>query len=142
MARDSLWMKIDRTGALKKLLSLERDIDTGAREAVQVVGDMGKQYARMRAPYWSGRTFQNIVLMRSRSKYEAVVIARNPTANDGHVRKIGKFNLVRWMHQSPKAKRHIYSGDPKFMYTTADYLRRTAPVTVQKRYDQLLVKYR
>lgn len=130
----------DTSGAEKKFLALERDILKGADESLETVGDAGKQFARSKAPYLSGQTFRKIKLLRG-DGMEVKIVATN-ILHDGHKRKFARFDLTRWMHQSPRARSHIKSGDPKFMYATAAYLRRLAPVTVQKRYNRLLLKYR
>jgi hypothetical protein len=113
---------------------------TQAQSSVQELGELGKQYARARAPYYSGATFRNIVLMRGKGKYEARILAKNPTANDGHSRRIANFNLVRWMHQSPKAEHHIKSGDRQFMYSTRRYLSATGKARVTGSFKSVILK--
>ncbi len=141
MAQNKVQMTVDTSRAERKLSALLKDIEEGANLVAEDVGQVGKNYARLKAPYYSGRTFRLIKLKRMGGG-EAQIVAQNPTASDGHTRKIANFNLVRWMHTSGKARRHIHSGDPRFMYTTREYLKSIASVKGQKRFDKITVKYR
>lgn len=141
MARQFIKMSVDKTRAANKLRSLMSDVKSQADKDVNYLGDVGKQHARLEAPYYSGQTLRKIKLLRANNKEEAIIVATN-ILNDGHVRKIARFDLTRWMHQSRRASSHIKSGNPKFMYETAEYLRRIAPATVRTRYNRLLTKYR
>jgi hypothetical protein len=95
-----------------------------AQETAETLADMGKLHARDIAPYETGKTVSLIkkFVYPTAKGYEATIVAQNPTASDGHKRNIKNFNLVRWMHTSSKALGHIYSGDPRFMYSTQMYL--------------------
>lgn len=141
MAKNSVQMTVDVSKAERKLNALLNDLEAGAQLVADDVGQIGKNYARLRAPYYSGKTFRLIKLRRMNGG-EAQVVAQNSTRSDGHTRNIANFNLVRWMHTSSKARRHIHSGDPRFMYTTREYLKSIASVQGQKRFDKITVKYR
>lgn len=140
MARATLQYDVDLTRASKKVYRLEKRLKEEAALSVKELGELGKFYARSIAPYYSGKTFRNIILQRGKEGTQAVIMAKNPTANDGHVRRIANFNLVRWMHQSPRAMRHIQSGDPHFMYRTRDYLRKQVPTRVTARFNKIVAE--
>lgn len=135
MARNWVQMDIDTRKADKKLNRLHKKLKKQGELTVHELGEMGKQYARSKAPYFSGQTFQNIYNMTGENSSEATIMARNPTASDGHARGPasakynvnGRFHLVKWMHESPHARAHIHSGQPQFMYLTRDWLQKTAP---------------
>lgn len=139
---------VDVTKALRKLNRLEKDLEKEGALSAHDLGDMGKQYARSIAPYYSGDTFRNIVLKRGKTTTEAIVQAQNPTYSDGHKRGArstkyftrGRFNLVKWMHESPRAQSHIHSGKPKFMDAAYAYLMKKAPELFRERLDKLIVK--
>lgn len=139
---DYVKMSMDKRGAMRKVFELEAETLNRARKSAQKLGELGKFYARSIAPYDSGKTFQNIVLLRGNTKVSMTILARNPTKNDGHRRRIKQFNLVRWMHDSPNAQQHIHSGDRQFMYTTADYLRGIARSTTQGEFNKLIINKR
>ena len=112
------------SGALRKLGKLQNQIIREGNATAQDMAELGKQKARSIAPYHSGRTHQFIRKRVKRVPNGALarVEAFNPTKSDGHRRNISNFNLVRWMHESPKAIKHIISGDREFMYTTRKFL--------------------
>lgn len=124
----------DFSGAFKKLKRASKKIDSGAQEAVNEIGELGKNYARSIAPYRTGQVYRNIKLFKGKA-YEVKIQALNPIRSypgEPHQRNIANFNLVRWMHTSPKARGHIKSGDPIFMTTTARYLRAKAGEVARK----------
>lgn len=127
-------VKIDK--ALAKLNRLRNNITQKGDATVNELADLGKYYARSRAPHYTGKTADFIIAYRSKgpSGAEARVVARNPTASDGHMRRMPNFNLVRWMHTSPRAVKHIYSGDRQFMYSTRDYLNKIKTGVAQGRF--------
>ena len=92
---------------------------------VRDVAYLGRNYARSIAPKGeTGKTASLIKVFRGQGGDgpKARIVAQNPTADDGHKRNIQNFNLVRWMHTSPRAKAHIKTGDELFMYSTRDLL--------------------
>lgn len=141
MARNLIQLDVDVTKAAKKLYRLEKKFNEVGRLAITEIGEAGRDYARSISPYYSGRTFRNIKFRRKESDTQVVIVAQNPTASDGHRRTIKNFNLVRWMHQSPLAKDHIKSGNPRFMYATRDYLRRYAPTRVTARFNKVIAEF-
>ncbi len=138
MVRNIIGVRVDRAGATKRINRLQRLIVNEGAETVKDVADLGKAFAQRKAPYHSGQTFRSIRVLKAKKATEAIVFAQN-ILNDGHPRSYAKFDLVRWMHTSRKASRHIHTGDPRFMYTTRDYLKRVATVVGQKRYDRVTV---
>lgn len=141
MARNLVRLDIDVSKASKKLFRLERKMRTEGVAGAQEIGELGKFYARSIAPYYSGATFRNITLRRGDDESESVIFARNPVAGDGHRRNIKNFNLIRWMHTSPRAKSHIRSGEPQFMYKTRDYLAKQAPLRMKTRFNKIIVEF-
>lgn len=141
MARNLIRLDIDVSKASRKLFSLERKMQTAANAGIKEVGELGKFYAHSIAPYYSGATFRNITLRRGDDESESVIFARNPVAGDGHKRNIKNFNLIRWMHTSPRARGHIRSGEPQFMYKTRDYLAKQAPLRMQTRFNKIIVEF-
>jgi hypothetical protein len=125
---------VDAKKALNKLNLLQSKLKSEGALSIKEIGELGKAYARNKAPYYSGKTFRNIVLPQITGT-TVVIKAQNPTAN-----RADGFNLVRWMHTSAKARRHIHSGDPRFMYRTSEYLKRVAPGRVQGRYNKVVAE--
>lgn len=117
-------IKADVTKALEKLNKVNKGIVALGRLTTENLGESGKWYAKTLVPVYTGRTYSLIKTFgptRGR-RQEVIIVAENPTEKDGHRRNIANFDLVRWMHTSVKALRHIRSGDPHFMYTTREYL--------------------
>lgn len=127
-------------GAKKKLLKLEKAYTQQGNRSVEMIGRMGKQFARSIAPFWSGKTFRNIVLKRGvkGQDFEVMIMAQNPTR--GKVSpSLGPFNLVRWMHTSRNAISHIKSGNPRFMFMTRSYLRRVGVERVRAGFRRIKI---
>ena len=125
---------VDAKKAYRKMRLLQQKLKEEGSLAIKEIGELGKSYARSKAPYYSGKTFRNIIL-RNITGTEVIIQARNSTAG-----RADGFNLVRWMHTSPRARRHIHSGDPQFMYRTSSYLRKVAPGRVQGRFNKVVVQ--
>lgn len=142
MARNVIQLQADISRAKKRFRILAEKFEREGQLSVRELADMGKQYARQIAPYYSGATVRHIKLFRGKTRFESYVQAQNPTRSDGHRRRISNFNLVRWMHQSPKAQSHIYSGDPQFMFTTRQYLSERAPGMVRGRFNKVITSTR
>lgn len=125
---------VDAKKAKRKMLLLQAKLREQGKLSVQELGELGKSYARSKAPYWSGKTFRNIIL-RKVDGNEVIIQARNSTAQ-----RADGFNLPRWMHTSPKARNHIKSGDPQFMYRTSSYLKKVGPQRVQGRFNKVVAQ--
>ena len=123
--------------AAKRLTKIQNKIESQIPLALKEAAEGGRDFARTKAPYWSGATFQNIRTLRGDQKHQHSVVAREPKTNT----KPG-FDLVRWMHTAPEAKNHIRSGDRQFMFTTADWLRRVAPQRVQGAVNKITLEDR
>jgi hypothetical protein len=141
-------MSVDRSRAEKKLNNLRRQLPQASAASLSQIAEYGRDYARTIAPYYTGRTMRLIKAQTGDSRYEARVVAQNPTANDGKdaYRSFKgysrPFNLVRWMHTSPRARKHIRSGDRKFMYSTATVLRREFPKMLYRSYKNIFIRNR
>ena len=125
---------VDPSKAIRKMKLLQAKLKAEGSLSIKEIGELGKSYAKARAPYFSGKTFDNIIL-RMITGPEVIIQARNSTAG-----RADGFNLPRWMHTSPRARSHIGSGDPKFMYRTASYLRKVAPGRVQGRFSKVVAQ--
>lgn len=134
---------VNKQKAERKLAAAVKGFKDEGNLALSEIGEAGKQYARSIAPYDTGKVFQNIIKRVSKTEMNASVVARNPInqyPGEPRKRNIAKFNLVRWMHTSPKATSHIRSGDPRFMYTTRAYLSGIAPGKVTGRYRRVIAR--
>jgi len=132
---------VDPTNALKKLNRVNKQIIKLGKITADMLVESGKQYARTIVPVYTGKTYRLIKAFKAtRSNPQATVVAENPTAHDGHHRRMANFNLVRWMHTSGKAFRHIHSGDPHFMYTTRQYLNNIKIRVAKGNWQKLNVK--
>jgi hypothetical protein len=118
------YLHVSAERAFKKLNKALVVYNQEGMQTVEQLAQIGMWHAKAIAPHDTGYTASLITtrVYKTPEGARAQIIARNPTANDGHPRRIKNFNLVRWMHTSPNAARHIYSGDRLFMYTTRDYL--------------------
>ena len=149
MAQNYIRLKwsVDTKRLDRKMTKLILGFKDAGAFSLKEIGELGKTKARLLAPKLSGRTFQGITLMKNDGR-EVRIVAKNPTASDGHKRgngstryfTRGKFNLVKWMHTSPRAVYHIKTGDHLFMYSTADYLRRVAPQIVESEFNKIIVR--
>lgn len=110
---------------MKKVLNVVRKT---ANKSVDDVALVGKKFSKMIAPHFSNRT-ANLIKIQHKLTNEGkvdTIIAKN-IIQDGHKRKFGRFDLVRWMHAKNgilRGRKHIKSGDPRFMLTTRDTLNR------------------
>ncbi len=125
--------------AERKLRRAEKLILKTGNATVLELAQLGKQKARSVVPVFSGRTHDFIRVLKTRGKdgIKARIMAFNPTKSDGHLRRIANFNLVRWMHTSARAARHIKSGDERFMFTTRNYLNRIKKGVATGRYKSI-----
>lgn len=118
-------INVDTRRAVRKLNRVEGEVKRLSLEVVQELSVKGKDYAKQISPYQTGRTRSLIRADVYPRKWgaEGIVSATN-ILKDGHSRNIPNFDLVRWMHESPKALDHIRSGDPLFIYSAREYIRR------------------
>jgi hypothetical protein len=114
-------VRVDRSQATRRLNKLLTAVSEAGTATANEMGEIGKAKAQRLAPYHSGQTFRAIKLVKA--KGPEVLLLANNVLRDGHPRNIQNFDLTRWMHTSARARRHIHSGDPHFMYTTRDFLR-------------------
>lgn len=127
------------------------------KATVLKLSETGKHYARTIAPFYKGNTARFIVVRKKGTPKDvkAQIIAKNPTQGGANrVYEGGKypnFNLVRWMHKTggvfksdnPFGKagtQHIKSGDPKFMYTTRNYLNKIKKGVAKGQHRKLNLK--
>jgi len=140
-----IFISFDKRTALKKLNLLRRTIPKESGIVLDSYMAFGNRFARTVAPFQSGRLARFIQTQTPKGNKDNIVgkiIAKNPTLNPPSNYRLytssaypsGKFNLVRWMHQtrgvhqSPNpfnrhGGNHIRSGDPRFMYSTSSAMR-------------------
>ena len=116
-------------------------VDKRSKESAVEIAYEARDYARIIAPNFNGKT-QSMIVVYSKhpnNGAQATVMAKNPTkGGNNRLYSGGKygnnFNLVKWMHETDgvfqtdnplgrAGTRHIRSGDPNFMYTTMDWLK-------------------
>jgi hypothetical protein len=139
--------QVDTTRLQKRLRRLEGNFGDASTKALNLLGDIGKTYAKSIAPRDTGTVVRNIHF-RTINGQRTVIFANDPFGGGSNskqpVRYPGRgarrFQLVRWMHTSGKAASHIKTGDEKFMYSTFDYVRRRAPGIVESEFNKVIVK--
>ncbi len=142
MVKQGIYISADTTKAINKLVKLQAQVKILGDESVRTLGELGKWKARSIAPYRSGLVYRNIMLQKKEG-LNALVMAKNPINSypgEPHIRRISNFNLVRWMHTSPKAIRHIHSGDPRFMFTTREYLNKIKGGVARSTFNKLKIR--
>ena len=138
-------MKVKRSDYLRVKLKYKAYIElqkafkksrTVAFRGLEEMAEIGKQTAKLFAPINTGRVYRYIVIEKDKGNKGIKIRAKNPTASGDYpysrFRRKKRFNLVRWMHQTGGRHRsfnplnrgnpHIKNGDPRFMYTTRDFL--------------------
>jgi hypothetical protein len=123
-------------------------VEGGSREGVKAIVDNTKMLAKFLAPKKTGNvaSFIRGKVEKNAKGYTGSIVAENPTANgqNRYYPQYGKypdFNLTRWMHLTGgkfkgripmglKRRQHITGGDPYFMYTAAEQVRRDAKRTI------------
>ena len=133
--------------ALRKLRALEKEIEHKSALTVQDLGKAGKQTAKALTPVDTGFTYKSIkrrTVRRASGDRAEIFIEPAIRPVDGvHRKSVGQypnFNLVRWMHVSPRARSHITSGDPKFMYTTRNYLNQIKGKVARGRFKTIKIR--
>jgi len=111
-------VSVDVSRAVDKFKRMEQKLISEGDVTTRKLADLGKAFAASIAPRDTGKTVQGIVRRKGKA-VEWQIVAQNMHP---HASRLGNFNLPYWMHNSPNAKDHIKSGDPKFMFTTRDYL--------------------
>jgi hypothetical protein len=131
-----VWVQLDDSQLRKKILRIKKELDTCSEKTSMDLAEKGKWIAKFLAPKWSGKTSDFIIARKSPVKGQSRIIARNPTADRN-------FNLVRWMHETNgilDGHKHIYSGDPRFMYSTRIELNRIKRRVAQGNYSKINIK--
>jgi len=129
----------------RKLTRLEAGFSAASPRVLNMIGELGKTYAKSIVPRDSGVLVRNIHF-RTLGGGKTVIFANDPfgggSNSKGPVRYPGRgarsFDLVRWLHMS--GARGVVSGDPKFMYSTFDYVRRVAPGIVESEFNKVVVR--
>jgi len=116
--------------AIARLAKAMKKIEEAGEATVQDMVTVGKEQARILVPKgrtgWLYRTIQGKVIKKGSGSEGIIFLKPAYLPNDGNHRrkyngqnwKYVKFNLARWMHESPRARAHFKKGDPQFLYTT------------------------
>lgn len=132
--------------AKQRLSKLSKQLAVEGSLLVSELGELGKSYAQLKAPRDTGRMMSMIKYFKpSGGATEGTIRALNPIKSypgEPHSRNVADFNLVRWAHTSPNARKHFKSGDPQFMYRTTSYLRQRASNIARGRFDRAVIKSR
>jgi hypothetical protein len=115
----SLVVTVKTIGAEQKFQKALRLIQQDGEATVLQLARLGRNFAKDIAPKYTGKTISLIKVKTKKLNNGATaqIQAQNSTAG-----RADGFNLVRWMHTSPRAAKHIKTGDEKFMFTTRNYL--------------------
>ena len=120
----------------------KRQIDKQGTATVSELGKLGKSYAKSRVPYYSGDTYRAIKrrTLKTKEGPQAVIFISPKQPQDGNMRNWADFDLVYWMHYSSKARNHIKSGDPQFMFNTEAYLNKIRKGIAKGKFDLIKIK--
>jgi len=136
-----VWVQLDDTKLRNKILRIKSELDRCAEKTAYDLAEKGKWIAKFLAPKWSGKTSDFIIARKSPVKGESRIIARDSTGGRStESPRSDGFRLVKWMHESPNARRHIYSGDPKFMYSTRIELNRIKTKIAKGNFERINIK--
>lgn len=133
--------------AEKKVKMLREKLEKEGELALTDATQFGKQYAISIAPKYTGVTAKSIRGRTNRNDLTSRIFTVQ-NSNDGPRPRRGEakgssfknFNLIRWMHTSPKAPSHIHSGKYNFMELTKKELRKTFGAKVTGRWRNVVMK--
>jgi len=108
---------VDASKAVAKFRRMERAMITEGDATTLKLARLGQAFSASIAPRDTGLTVQGILVLKNKQMQ-----ARIAATNSHPELEARGFNLPYWMHNSRYAKSHIKTGDPKFMFTTRDYL--------------------
>jgi hypothetical protein len=137
----------------QKFRKLRREVDEKGSATISELLDIGKTYARSYAPKFNGTVLRSIKT-RLKNKQLSGTIYIEPQA------EWGKFRLVEWMHKTGgigkahylgsdghwytsktgKEGKRIHSGNPKFMYSTRNYLNTIKTGIAKGRFKTINIK--
>jgi hypothetical protein len=120
-----------------KIKRIVKGLESASGKTTRELAERGKWMAKFLAPKWSGRTSDFIITRYSPNRFETRIIPKNPTAYRAN------FNLVTWMHMSngiKNGRKHIYSGDPRFMFTTKRELNRIKRGVAIRNFTTIYIK--
>ena len=151
-----IYTQLDDKKLREKILRIKRNLDKSSDKTAQQLAEKGKWIAKFLAPKFTGKTSDYIIARKSPKRGRAFIVAKNPTAGRGN------FNLVRWMHETngvikhpvvrlPNGQfrqltylnaphKHIYSGDPKFMYSTRNELNKIKRQVAQANFNKINIQ--
>jgi len=138
--------RIKKDNSLRIMTIAQQKLVREGRLSGKELATLGMNYARYRAPYDTGRVFNHIDIQQpSGNNIYYKIITRNPMIGapksyQFSPSRLANFNLIRWMHTSANAFKHIKSGSPVFMYDTKSFLERVAKTRVTGRYKNLKLR--
>jgi len=127
-------MHVKTSAAIARLRKTEKKIEKAGEATLTDLKNIGKDTAKALVPKgptgWLYSTIEGKTIFGGKNPRAEIFLKPAIVPNDGIHRGIAKgkgwkyprFNLARWMHESSNAKNHIRSGDPQFMYTTAEIM--------------------
>ena len=125
---------VDDRRARKKLNKLQSKVLTASQETTRILAHNISMLAKQLAPRYSDKTANLIGVHQQPTPKGSIarVWAKNPTPHKTSPAVDGPFNLTRWMHETRgtfrsgprKGIKHIKSGDPTFMWSAANIVRR------------------
>jgi hypothetical protein len=129
-------VNVNAQQAFRKLARVRMQVWKARDATVETLGNLGKNYAKSIAPYYTGKTANMIfkTTIQTINGKECHIVAPNSTPD-----RKDNFNLVRWMHLSPRAKYHIHSGDPRFMFSTGNYLNTIKKRVIWYEFDKIRI---
>lgn len=133
---------VNARNAFRKLNQARMGLFRASEATIENLTQLGKARAKSRAPFFSGKTARMIraIKRKTATGHESIIISPNSVKSDGHTRRHSDFNLPRWMHTSPKARRHIKSGDRRYMYSTAAYLNRIKNKVAKGHFNKTILR--
>ena len=133
---------VDKKRAIKKLRNLDRQVAVQGEATVSDLGKIGKNYAKSRVYYDTGKTFRSIRrrTLKTSKGAQARIFVEPYLREDGHNRNMSNFSLVRWSHTAARARAHFKSGDPKFLYTTRNYLNKIKKGVARGKFKNINIK--
>jgi hypothetical protein len=130
---------IDDKRLKTKLSRIRRNVDKGAQKEVRYLANVGRDFAKGIAPKETG-SLANLIQVKEVTRmggFQAEIISKNPKSNRKYPGrgKYKDFSLPLWLKETggifrspnPFGKvgtRHIKSGDPGYMDTTKEFLKR------------------
>jgi hypothetical protein len=141
MVRTRVQVNVSR--ALKKLAKVETKLKQEGNLTVKELAELGKNYARVTAPAFTGDLIRNIKVFKGGGPDTRTIVSQNPRTHLYPRNKYPDFSLPRWLNETggvfqsdnpfgKKGTRHVPRHRAKYMEATSRYLRQVAPGKAKK----------